>query len=287
MADHDWTRDEVEAVVADYFDMLDAELRQEPYGKAPRNRRLQQRISRSRGSIEFKHQNISAVLVNFRLPFIRGYLPRQNYQLLLEQAVLEWLAANPRFFAELADSPVLAPTSLPPVDEIRPADVLVDPPSDMVEVAVDDSAKSTRFIRLDFARRDAENRKLGRLGEEWALEFERRRLHDGGRPDLARRIEWVSETRGDGVGYDIASFDASAKRRLIEVKTTGLGRHFPFLVTVNEVRVSEREAAAYNLYRIFDFGTQPRLYSLPGALTSSCRLEPTQYRARVVATRRR
>ena len=93
-------------------------------------------------------------------------------------------------------------------------------------------------------------------------------------------------TRGDGAGFDIASFNADATPRLIEVKTTGLGKYFPFIVTSNEVRVSEREASAYSLYRVFDFATQPRLYLLPGALTVSCHLEPTQYRARVGQLRR-
>ena len=46
--------------------MLEAELRREAYSKAKHNRRLQLVIGRSRGSIEFKHQNISAVLINFR-----------------------------------------------------------------------------------------------------------------------------------------------------------------------------------------------------------------------------
>ncbi len=99
-------------------------------------------------------------------------------------------------------------------------------------------------------RRDAENRRLGRMGEEWVVEFEQRRLHDEARrPDLARKVEWIADTRGDGAGYDIASFNIDESPRLIEVKTTGLGKYFPFLVTANEVRVSEREVEAYRLYR--------------------------------------
>jgi hypothetical protein len=50
-------------------------------------------------------------------------------------------------------------------------------------------------VRVDFVERDAWSRELGRKGEEWALEFERRRLYDiEERPDLARRVEWVSQT---------------------------------------------------------------------------------------------
>jgi len=71
------------------------------------------------------------------------------------------------------------------------------------------------------------------------LEFERKRLHDGGRRDLVRRIEWTAQIRGDGAGYDLQSFNADGSTRLIEVKTTGLGKYFPFNVTVNEVRCSE------------------------------------------------
>jgi hypothetical protein len=149
-----------------------------------------------------------------------------------------------------------------------------------VDVPEEDN-RGTRFYRLDFVRRDAENRRLGRMGEEWVLEVEQRRLHETEqRPDLARKVEWIADTRGDGAGYDIASFNGDGTPRLIEVKTTGLGKYFPFMVTANEVRVSEREPRAYSLYRVFDFAAQPGIYMLPGPLTLSCDLEATQYRAR-------
>ncbi len=223
------------------------------------------------------------MLINFRQPFIRGYLPRQNYQALLEQAVLEWLAAHPRFFAAVADGPVLNPTAVPPATRERPISVLFeDPPAHAVDADPAEAAdRTTRFYRLDFVRRDAENRRLGRMGEEWVLDVEQRRLHEKERrPDLARKVEWIADTRGDGAGYDIASFNRDASPRLIEVKTTGLGKEFPFMVTANEVRVSEREAEAYRLYRVFDFSRDARMYELPGPLSQSCRLEPTQFRAR-------
>jgi hypothetical protein len=59
-----WSREEVEAAVADYFAMLARDLKGEPYNKAEHNRRLQGLLSnRTRGSVERKHQNISAVLM--------------------------------------------------------------------------------------------------------------------------------------------------------------------------------------------------------------------------------
>lgn len=282
MAGADWTLEEVELIVADYFAMLAAELTGQSYSKAEHNRRLQQSTGRSKGSIEFKHQNISAVLVNFRQPFISGYLPRQNYQSLLERAVLTWLADHPRFFEGVADGPVLAPSVAPALPANRPVSELVEKPPESIDTILDEPAEpATRFYRIDFVRRDAENRRLGKMGEEFVVEFERRRLGDeAGRPDLASRVDWISSTRGDGAGYDVQSFNDDGSARLIEVKTTGLGKYFPFFVSANEVRVSERRADAYHLYRLFDFSREPRLYTLQGALARTCDLEPTQYRAR-------
>lgn len=139
-----------------------------------------------------------------------------------------------------------------------------------------------RPVRVDCVERDARNRQLSRQGEEWALELERRRLHDvNRRPDLSKRVEWVAQTRGDGLGYDIASFNRDGTDRLIEVKTTGLGKHFPFYISANEVQVSRARAEAYRLYRVFDFATAPRMYPLKGALDKVCRLEARSFVARV------
>ena len=278
-----WTIDEVELIVADYFAMLQMELSGQQYNKAERNRRLQRRIGRNKSSIEFKHQNISAVLNNFHQPFIAGYLPRYNYQKLLEQSVLEWLSEEPRFFERLADGPVLAPKARPPIEiDVRVTTLIERPPARALELNLNPSQnRDARFYQTDFVQRDAENRRLGRLGEEWVVDFEQRRLHDEERrPDLAKRVEWIANTLGDGAGYDIASFNQDESRRLIEVKTTGLGKEFPFMVTANEVRVSERESAGYHLYRVFEFAREPRLYVLHGALSERCLLEATQFRAR-------
>jgi hypothetical protein len=62
-----WSRDEVELIVADYFAMFEAELRGDDVNKADHNRRLRTRLNnRSKGSVEFKHANISAVLLTVR-----------------------------------------------------------------------------------------------------------------------------------------------------------------------------------------------------------------------------
>ena len=242
--------------------MLRSELAGEPYSKADHNRALQPLLGgRSKGSVEFKHQNISAVLVGMGLPYIDGYKPARNYQkAVLPQAVEDYLIRHPELLEALAESPVLNPTSPPPIAE-RPVEPSSssDPPTGSSSRRVDEKPwLSRRGKKIDFARRDAANRLLGQLGEQFAVEVEKRRLLFHRRDDLAAKVEWVAETCGDGVGFDVLSFDETDdSEQFIEVKTTGLGKHFPFYVSANEVRCSEDCPERFRLYRVFDFAQEP------------------------------
>ena len=66
--------------------------------KAERNRALQEQLDgRNRTAIEYKHQNISAVLLAMERPYLNGYVPARNYQKRLPpQAVAAYLDAPPR-----------------------------------------------------------------------------------------------------------------------------------------------------------------------------------------------
>lgn len=279
MAGDDWSRDEVEATAGDYFAMLRDELAGLRLNKAEHNERLRRLLqNRSKGSVEFKHANISAVLTLYGYPYIDGYKPRFNFQALLEQVVLEYLDHNRDFFDPLITGPVLNPRTSPDPSGIE-VGRLVEMPPDSMRIPMTVWSPTARIARFDFVARDAANRDLGRRGEEFVVELERRRLHDGGQRDLVKRIEWTAHVKGDGAGYDVRSFNPDGTPRLIEVKTTGLGKYFPFNVTVNEVRCSEARPREFHLYRVFNFGVDARLYMLPGSLSSSCHLDATQYRA--------
>jgi hypothetical protein len=72
----DLTAAEVSLIVADHFDMLRLDLAGQEFVKAKRNRALQERLNgRNRISNEFKHQNISAVLLDLELPCLNGHTP--------------------------------------------------------------------------------------------------------------------------------------------------------------------------------------------------------------------
>lgn len=83
-----WSDDELDAIVADYFAMLAAEQNRQRYAKSAHRAALMQHIKRSSGSIEYKYQNISAVLEVLGLPWISGYKPMKNYQKAIVGAII-------------------------------------------------------------------------------------------------------------------------------------------------------------------------------------------------------
>ena len=278
----DWSENEVRLIVADYFDMLEAELLGKTYKKSEHRKSLIPQLSgRSEGSIEFKHQNVSGVLVELGLPYIEGYKPRSNYQSILATQVESFLDQRPGFLQQMASAPVLNPTQPKSVAKPNLDEVIEAPPEKIFAPSAFGKPWLTRKVRkMDFAERDAANRQLGKLGEQFVFELEKYRLLLAGRDDLAQKVVWASQDIGDGLGFDIISFDeADDSERMLEVKATGLGKFFPFYVTSNEVRCSEDIPQQYQLFRVFDFGRSPRLYILHGSLRELCQLEPVLYRA--------
>jgi hypothetical protein len=276
----DWSREEVEATVADYFAMLGAELAGVPYNKAAHRRELVKLLdNRSEQAIEFKHANISAILIDLNFPYIPGYKPRSNYQQLLYDVASDRLAEDPRLLT-LAAADADLPIVVPEVDDIL--SVLTSAPTTAEpNRAVNQPQSRRRPFSTNYLEREARNRSLGSAGEEFVLNFERARLLNLGMDALAGKIEHTSRVRGDGDGFDILSFEESGKERLIEVKTTKYGRETPFFVSSNELVVSDSRADQYHLYRLFGFRLAPRLFTLSGALEQTCRLSASSYLATV------
>lgn len=277
----DWSPEEVAATVADYFAMLAQELRGEPYSKREHNRRLQEMLrGRSAGAIEFKHANISAVLIELGFPYVDGYKPRANYQALLRVEVESRLGRDSQL-ERAAEAAVDAPVQRPP-DLLGLADILVPPPRRERNLSYERRLTVRPSPRpVNYLEREARNASLGRAGELFVLGVERRRLWEADKRQLAERVEHVSSTRGDGLGYDIISFETDGRERLIEVKTTSFGAMTPFFASRREVDVSAERAAQFRLYRVFKFREAPKVFVLPGSLRESFILDPVQYRASV------
>src|SRR5690242_10651773 len=233
-----WSQQEVEAAVADYFDMLGMELRGEPYNKAEHNRQLQRLLqNRPRGSIERKHQNTSAILIELGYPYIDGYKPLANYQQLLKTVIEQRLTGATSLHHTVARVVESQIEAIPDVRDIL--SIQVAPPSrDRSEGRLYERAESPRNpVRRNYLELEARNHSLGRAGEEMILRFEHERLWRAGKRSLADRIDHVSSTQGDHLGYDIQSFEPDGRDRLIEVKTTRFGAMTPFFASRNEVGV--------------------------------------------------
>lgn len=282
MAGENWSQEENEAIVSDYLSMLDAELSGIPYNKAKHRRNLQKLLNeRSEGSIEFKHCNVSAVMIELGFPYIEGYKPRWNFQRgSLTATVEEHLKGRQGLIAKVEADAEQVPV-VPAVDDILK--VLTDPPKpkERGEAVVRERSRTYTPRFVDYLAREASNRKLGLLGEEFVVRYEQARLIHAGQERLAADIKHVSKLRGDGDGYDILSYEISGQERLIEVKTTKYGLETPFYVTRNEADVSRSKSERYHLYRIFSFRESPKLFVLAGALSQTCVLEPELFSATV------
>lgn len=276
-----WSRQEVQLVVADYFAMLHEEIEGRPYNKKARNEAVRRRLDqRTHPAVELKHQNISAILLERHLRPIDGYQPLANYQKLLADEVDAYLSelsldAMERS-ATKTDDLEHAPQTLRQVPTPKP------PPAPRGGSWHATPWRNGRVKGIDFLALEMANRALGDAGERLVFDEQRRKLATAGRDDLARRVQWVSKEVGDGLGYDIRSFRLDGSEKWIEVKTTRCGVHMPFLISRNEVECSVHRPECYELHRVFSFPRQPAAYVLAGSLRERCSLDPRTYLARVV-----
>lgn len=273
----DWSAAEVDAAVADYFSMLRSEAEQLQYVKTDHNEALRKHLNnRPKGSVEMKHQNISAVLMGLGLPFIQGYKPRGNMQLLLRKAVQTYVSSNTSMVSKIVDALQEVKS---PVEKTYTA-ALVDSPSLQPGAGLAQVGPRQRVPRkLDYAARDEANRTLGRAGEQWVIGFEQHRLTQVGTPELFQRVDWVSDRLGDGAGFDILSADDEQLCRYIEVKTTNSGIETPFVISHNELEFSKEMAERFYLYRVFQFRQDPKVFILNGDISQLLHLKPLDFRA--------
>ena len=275
---HDWGRDEVEIIVSDYLRMLLSELAGQPFNKAAHRRQLQALLpGRSESSIEFKHANISAVMLELGYPYIRGYQPRSNFQRSTLVDVVQSQVLQRRELDDVAQSAVERPAA--PVDHVDFARVVSKAPQREIAAREASPAYLRAPVKRDYFAREAQNRSLGQAGEVFALDFERWRLVQLGVAQLAEKVTHAAATEGDGLGYDIRSFEPDGRERFIEVKTTAFGERTPFFVSANEARFARDHADRFHLYRLFEFRATPRMFELAGPIEQHCMLDPVSFRA--------
>lgn len=89
-----WTEGHVAALLATYFVFLNCQRGGDPYQKAAVVRLLAAEQSRTKGSVECKMMNVSAVLHDQGHDWVTGYKPLSNYNKALSDQVLDYIAKN-------------------------------------------------------------------------------------------------------------------------------------------------------------------------------------------------
>jgi hypothetical protein len=290
-----WSDEELDLIVAEYFSMLSPEPGVQRGWKTARLRKLDEQLERGEGSIGRKLSNITFVASRLGLPPLPGYGALENIQQAIYPAIDRYLIAHPTALADDAflqtakspfpsPSPTIgtAPTQPTAEDSVSAFGLL---PSDPIPpLGAERKARPKDLVRLvrkyDPAARDERNRILGKLGEEHVLNHEIARLIAAERMDLAKKVEWTSDVYGDGAGYDIRSFEPDGSERLIEVKATKGGPASDFFLTRTEREVSTERPDAWRLYRLHTLPKSPRLFVIPPPLEQSVRLEAETWRVR-------
>jgi hypothetical protein len=99
-------------------------------------------------------------------------------------------------------------------------------------------------------------------------------------------VEPVCWSIGDGLGYDIKSFDPSTGEEIhIEVKTTVGPPETPFYMSAPEIDYAKSCAVKYRIYRVYNYSNsdpQVRFFVLDDPLSGErLRLTPVSYRVRL------
>jgi len=257
-----WSQDEYMAAIDAYVEMLKLETANIPYKKAEFRKELEAKFDRSGGAFEYRFQNISGAMQSLGMPIIRGYLPAHNYNNVLEDYIVDYFKNHTNVQVDILSTAEIPPEDAPKV--VVPS--FEEAPESEEQEEIVKQPRARKGVKRNYAEREESNRKLGKAGETYILRFEEERLKKAGCSGLASKIEWVADTQGDGLGYDISSFNEDGSSRLIEVKTTRGGKHQPFIITQSELEFSNSEEGYY-LYRVYDFDREPKVYCLQGSLS--------------------
>lgn len=101
-----------------------------------------------------------------------------------------------------------------------------------------------------------ENKRIGDLGELFVIKLEKEKLIQANKPKLAKKVAHHAKDLGDGLGYDVLSFDAEGSKMFIEVKATKSAKNTPFFITRNELERSKQEQDNFFIYRVYNFNDE-------------------------------
>jgi len=111
-------------------------------------------------------------------------------------------------------------------------------------------------IIINHIQNNIDNKRIGDLGEIWVLKQEKESLKKNGKEELAEKVSHSAKNEGDGLGYDILSYNLNGEKKYIEVKTTKGRKNSTFFISRNELEFSKIEIDNYYLYRVYEFNEE-------------------------------
>jgi hypothetical protein len=246
---------------------------------------LTTKLNKSNKAVRLKMHHISSILVNSDLPYLEYFSPIPCAEIGLidwnETQALKTLLVekfnDPRFvefLSSLSDKKDY-PTNIEDSLQIEsPPEIDV---FEHLEVPEQPSLKIRP--KIDYIEREIRNTKLGEAGETWVINFEKKKLVEAGLAQLSNKIVWASKEIGDGLGYDIISYDTDGSKIYIEVKTTSLGKYSAFYLSQKEIEASSALGTRFVIYRIFDFDRSTKFFKVGNNLKDTLDLVATTFRA--------
>lgn len=125
---------------------------------------------------------------------------------------------------------------------------------------------------IDYIEQNKKQKDIGDAGEEFVFQSERKKVKKY-KLSADKQVRWVSKLDGDGLGYDILSYDKKGNEIYIEVKTTTGPENSSMYITANELEMSDRFPEQYRLYRVFEFDKNKMLGKISireGSLKELC-----------------
>ena len=251
---------------------------------------LARKLNKSNKAVRLKMHHISSILVNSDLPYLETFKPFSRVDIdfvdwketeLIKKKLLKEL--DTKEFIDLFITALSKSNYSTEITENNTFEKLPKP--EVFEYNKTISQKTIRICpKINYVEREIKNSKLGEAGEKWVLDFEKRRLKNIGRGDLTDKVIWASKDIGDGLGYDIISYDKDGNKLFIEVKTTCLGKYSVFYLTEREIKTAAELGNDYLIYRVFDFDKETKIYKIENNIQEELNLIPNTYRATIKKT---
>ena len=144
-------------------------------------------------------------------------------------------------------------------------------------------SKSYRCAHNGYVYGD-DKKKIGEMSEDVVIKYEKQRLNELGHYDYANKIEHSSVTRGDGLGYDLVSYQEDGNKIYIEVKTTKQNNPAGFYLSKKELSAANEkylQGEQYRLYRVYNLnvhqGTGDLVIYEPPFTSDNYSMEPENW----------